>query len=398
MIIKSILDTDLYKLTMQNAVIKHFPNLKVKYKFTDRNKISFPDNFDLDIMSEVKEMEKLFLTRSEKEFLTYKCGDFLPPTYIDFLEGFRYDSSELNVKLDENNKLEIEITGYWYRTINWEVSLMALISELYFKQTGQRVDLFSVDNVAHDLEKAWLMVDHNAFFADFGTRRRYSYENQDRIIQLFMRKGGDNFVGTSNVHFAHKYNIKPIGTMAHEWIMAHAAIYGYKMANTLALENWVDVYGGRLGTALSDTYTTDVFFRTFDTKLSKLFDGVRHDSGDPFEFTDKVIAHYKSLGIDPMSKTIVFSDGLNTKLATEIKEYCVGKIKSSFGIGTHFTNDVGVIPLNMVIKISQVWVNGEWVNAVKLSDNVDKNTGDTTEVILSKQVLNIVSFKNMRIN
>jgi len=391
MIIRSLIDDDLYKLTMMNAVIKHFPTLKVRYKFTDRNKISFPDGFDDALRAEVKEMEKLKLTRPEKDFLNIKCGDFLPPTYVDFLNGFRYDSNELTITMDKDNKLEIEIEGYWYRTIKWEVSLMALISELYFNMTGEIVDLFDQGLMEHDAIKVNKLLLHNAFFADFGTRRRYSYENQDRIIKLFIEEGGDNFVGTSNVHFAHKYGIKPIGTMAHEWIMVHAALYGYKMANTMSLENWVDVYGGRLGTALSDTYTTDVFFKTFDTKLAKLFDGVRHDSGCPFKFTDKVIEHYKSLGIDPMTKTIVFSDGLNTKLATEIKEYCVGKIMSSFGIGTHFTNDVGVRPLNMVIKISQVWVNGEWINAVKLSDNVGKNTGDPDEVSLSKRVLHIAA-------
>lgn len=389
MIIKSILDSDLYKFTMMNAVVKHFPSLKVKYKFTDRNKISFPDGFDKDLINEVKEMEKLQLTNDEKIFLTEKCGDFLPPTFIDLLKGYRFDSNELKISLNDNNQLNIEIEGYWYSTILWEVPLMALISELYFIKTGQKVDLFDNDNVYHDIDKVTSMLSHNAFFADFGTRRRYSYENQDRIVTLFKRHGGDKFVGTSNVHFAMKYDLKPIGTMAHEWIMVHAAIYGYKMANTLASENWVDVYGGQLGTVLSDTYTTDVFFRTFDMKMSKLYDGVRHDSGDPFVFADKVITHYKSLGIDPMSKLIVFSDGLNTKLATEIKEYCVGKIMCSFGIGTHFTNDVGVTPLNMVIKIYQVWVNGEWVNAVKLSDDLGKNTGDPTEVELSKQVLHV---------
>jgi len=386
-----MIDDDLYKLTMQNAVIKHFPNLKVKYKFTDRNKISFPDGFDQDIMFEVKQMGYLKLLRSEYDFLNDKCGDFLPPTYVDFLNGFRYDSNEVTATLDKDNKLEIEIEGYWYRTIKWEVALMAMISELFFIKTGQKVNLFEVDNVANDVEKARMLVAHNAFFADFGTRRRYSYDNQDRIVQLFIKEGGSNFVGTSNVHLAHKCGIKPIGTMAHEWIMVHAALYGYKMANIMALNNWVDVYNGNLGTALSDTYTTDVFFRTFDTLQAKLFDGVRHDSGDAFKFTDRVIEHYKSLGIDPTTKTIVFSDGLNTKLATEIKEYCVGKIRSSFGIGTYFTNDLGVKPLNMVIKIWKVWINGEWVNAVKLSDNIGKNTGDSDEVALSKKELHIVA-------
>lgn len=393
-IINSILDTDLYKLTMMNAVVKHFPSLKVKYKFTDRNKISFPDGFDKELLEQVKSMEGLKLTRKEKRFLTRKCGDFLPPTFIDLLDGYRYDSNELKISLNEKNQLEIEIEGYWYRTILWEVPLMALISELYFKMTGQKVNLFDDANVVNDIEKAKLLVSHNAHFADFGTRRRYSFENQDRIVKLFKEEGGINFVGTSNVYFAMKYDINPIGTMAHEWIMVHAAIYGYKMANTMSLDNWVDVYNGDLGTALSDTYTTDVFFRTFDTKQSKLFDGVRHDSGDAFKFTDMVIKHYESLGIDPMSKVIVFSDGLNAKLAAEIKEYCVGKIKCSFGIGTHFTNDLkifGIIPLNMVIKISQVWVNGEWVNAVKLSDDLGKNTGDATEVGLSKQVLHVAA-------
>lgn len=387
MIIKSILDTDLYKLTMCQAVIQHFPDLKVRYKFIDRNKISYPDGFDELLIQEVKNMESLFLTKSEKKFLTEKCGSYLKPTFIDFIKGYRYDSNELNIKLDSENHLEISIEGYWYTTIMWEVTLMGLISELYFKSTGQIVDIQS--NTERDLIKLNQMVEHNAYLADFGSRRRYSLENQEHIVNLFSTTPNNIFVGTSNVYLAYKYGIKPIGTLAHEWIMTIGCIYGYKMANNIAMEKWVETYGGDLGTMLVDTFTTDVFLKSFDNKYSRLFDGVRHDSGDAFEFVDKFVNHYKKLGIDPMSKTIIFSDGLDIELATQIKEYCVGKIKSSFGIGTHLTNDVGVKPLNMVIKISEVFVNGEWYPAVKLSDNKGKNTGYSDEVDLCKKVLRI---------
>lgn len=386
-IIKSILDTDLYKLTMQQAVIQHFPRLKVKYKFIDRNKTVYPDGFDKILKKQVKEMQDLTLTKNEKKFLIEQCGSYLTPTYIDFLEGYRYDSSEIDIKLDSENHLDITIEGYWYRTINWEVVLMSLISELYFKETKQDVKLKSKKDA--DLEKLNSMILHNAYFADFGTRRRYSLENQERIVKLYTETTNSVFVGTSNVYLAYKYITKPIGTLAHEWIMVHSAIYGYKMANKMSMENWITTYGGRLGTMLVDTYTTDIFLKSFDSKYARLFDGVRHDSGDAFEFVDKVVAHYKSLHIDPMSKTIIFSDGLNIELATEIKEYCVGKIKSSFGIGTHLTNDVDVKPLNIVIKISDVLVNDEWIPAVKLSDNTSKNTGKTSEVELCKRILNI---------
>jgi nicotinate phosphoribosyltransferase len=171
--------------------------------------------------------------------------------------------------------------------------------------------------------------------------------------------------------------------------MAHGALFGYRMANKLALDHWVDVYGGSLGIALSDTYTTDSFLKSFDMRLAKLFDGVRQDSGDPFEFADKAIEHYKKMGIDPMSKVIVFSDSLNIEKAVAIKEYCVGKIKSSFGIGTHLTNDVGVKPMNIVIKLSGVKVNDELIPCIKLSDDKGKNMGDRKEIDLCKGMLRI---------
>ena len=388
-IVKSVLDTDLYKLTMQHAVIQCFPRQVVRYKFNDRNKLSYPDGFDKDVMEEVIKMESLQLTKDEKNWLSDSLGKFLPPTYIEFLNGFRFDSNEVNVSLDKDNKLNVEIEGYWFRTILWEVPLMAIISELYFKKTGQYVDIYDIDLKYKDLNKLEKMIYHNAYFADFGTRRRYSFENQDRIVQLFKHNSNHTFVGTSNVYLAFKHNLKSVGTHAHEWFMTIAAIYGYKVANKMALRYWQDVYKGDLGTALTDTFTTDSFFKSFDNVLSRQFDGVRHDSGCPFEFTDKVVNHYKTMGIDPMSKTIIFSDGLDSKVATDIKEYCVGKIKSAFGIGTNLTNDVGVKPLNIVIKVSEVLVDDNWVGAIKLSDVKGKNIGSEREIEICKYQLNI---------
>jgi len=233
---------------------------------------------------------------------------------------------------------------------------------------------------------------NNVYYADFGTRRRFSYGNQREVVhQMANEIGNHNFVGTSNVHFAHLFNIKPIGTHAHEWFSFHAAKYGYKMANYLAMENWTDVYRGNLGIALPDTFTTDVFFRSFDKKFAKLYDGVRQDSGKPNIFADKTLAHYKKLDIDPLSKTIIFSDSLNTEKAIAITDYCREKIKSSCGIGTFFTNDVGVTPLNMVIKMTEAKPEGEdWHHVIKLSDDEGKNTGDKKEIEIAKHVLNIV--------
>lgn len=388
-IIKSILDNDLYKFTMGNAVFKLFPRLMVSYKFTDRNNLSYPDGFDEKLKEQIQLLSDLSLSKGEKKFLERKCGKYLPPTYIDFLSGFKYDPSEVFVKLDEENKLHVQIEGYWYRTILWEVVLMSLISELYFRGTKQFIDVNSFENYQNIFHKAESMKEHNTYFADFGTRRRYSFDNQEKVVETLKNRGSHNFVGTSNVYLAYKYDIRPIGTHAHEWFMAHAAMYGYKMANKMALDNWVNVYRGDLGIALTDTFTTDAFLKSFDMKNAKLFDGVRHDSGDPFEFVDKIVRHYKDLNIDPMSKVIVFSDGLNYKLANGIKEYCAGKIMSSFGIGTHLTNDVGVKPLNIVIKIYKVLVDDEWVECVKLSDNSGKHAGSKEEVDLSKKLLKV---------
>jgi len=387
-IIRSIIDNDLYKFTMQQAVVKLFEWFKVKYAFINRGKTEFPEGFDLRLRQELKKMEKLALTNKEADFLSKRT--FLGPTYIDFLRSYRYDSSEIGITQDGGD-LTVTISGYWYRTILWEVPLMALISELYFQMTGEEID-DRKKREKNNHEKGKKFYQHSMKVADFGTRRRYSFDNQLEVVtdlQEVFDNGKPFLIGTSNVYIAMLRGLTPIGTHAHEWFMFHATVYGYQMANTKALENWVEVYQGDLGIALTDTYTTDVFFKTFNTKYSKLFDGVRHDSECPYTFTDKSVAHYKSQKIEPLSKTIVYSDGLNTDLAVEINDYCKGKIKDSYGIGTHFTNDVGVKALNMVIKITQVLVNGIWVDAVKLSDSETKHTGTKEEVKLCKDTLRI---------
>ncbi len=385
--IKSIIDNDLYKFTMQNAVIKIFPRAKVRYQFINRGKTPFPEGFAEQLRKEIAKMSELVLTNNEKDFLKKNCA-YLDPTYIDFLAGYRYDPSELGV-IQQGGDLQISIEGYWYRTILWEVPLMALISELFFKMTGQEIyDDAQIIDIARKKATGFNLLGISV--ADFGTRRRYSFENHDRIVKALKNYGKPSFIGTSNVYFAMKHNLIAVGTHAHEWFMFHAAKYGYKMANKLALENWVRVYRGDLGIALSDTFTSDVFFHAFDTKFAKLFDGVRQDSGDPIEFADKAVAHYKALKIDPMSKTIIFSDGLNPETVEKITKHCRGKIKISFGIGTNFTNDVGVKPLNIVIKITEAKPEGQdWIHTVKLSDTKGKYTGDEQSIKLCKEVLDI---------
>ena len=386
-IIDSIIDTDLYKFSMGQAILFKFPYTKVEYTFINRNDTKFPKNFDKELNRQIKYMEMISLKSDERKFL--KSISFLSPAYIDFLNGYRFDSSELNIWQDNDGRLNIKITGMWYRIVYWEVPLLSIISELYFIMSNQIVNINMFD--LYDIKKMRLMEEHNAYFSDFGTRRRFSYANQDRIIGLFAaNKTTKCFVGTSNVHFAMKHKIKAIGTMAHEWIMTHGALYGYRMANKLALDNWSDVYGGDLGTALTDTYTTTVFLKSFDMMHAKLWDGCRQDSGNPFDYVDKIINHYKNLRIDPMSKTIIFSNALDIDTAIKIKEYCVGKIKSAFGIGTNLSNDVGVKPLNMVIKLTKVKPEYEdWINVVKLSDDKGKNTGDKKEIENCKQILGI---------
>lgn len=384
---QSILDNDFYKFTMQYAVVKLYPDTLSKYEFINRGEHRFPAGFDKALKERIRQMSELALTAEEKEYLKISCP-YLNPAYLDFLQGYRYDPSEVNV-IQNDEELKVSIYGHWYRTILWEVPLLSLISELYYELTGQQreSDLKVIERLDAKMNA---YKELGVKIAEFGTRRRHSYEIQKLIDEALKKFSDSSYVGTSNVHFAMTTGVKPIGTHAHEWFMYHGARFGFRLANQVGLDRWVNAYHGDLGIALTDTYTTDVFFQYFNMKLAKLFDGVRHDSGDPVEFAEKVIAHYRKFDIDPLSKTIIFSDGLNLEKVQRIVEATQGKIGISFGIGTNLTNDTGLKPMNIVIKlVSVAEPDLPWTNVIKLSDDKGKHTGNPKMIRLCKEILEI---------
>ena len=386
-IIKSIIDNDFYKFTMQFGVTKLYPDVMARYKFINRGEHEFPDGFAEELQKEINAMASLSLTKDEKNFFTINCP-YLSPAYLDFLQGYRYDPNE--VKITQNGTdVEVHVEGYWYRTILWEVPILCLISEIFYKLTNaQRISNEEITKRTSD--KVDLYNRLGVTVAEFGTRRRHSYEVHDVVMKELTNHKGKSFVGTSNVHFAHKYGVKPIGTHAHEWFMFHGARYGFKIANSISLDRWVKVYYGDLGIALTDTYTSDVFFGQFDKKLSKLFDGVRHDSGDPIEFGEKTIAHYEKMGINPLFKTIIFSDGLNSEKVEMITKAFKGRIGLSFGIGTNLTNDTDLKPMNIVMKLTEISsIDIKWTGVVKLSDEKNKHTGTPRMIALAKEMLDL---------
>lgn len=388
-IIRSILDTDLYKFTTSYAYSKLFPRAFGEFEFVDRNNLHFPAGFDKLVRRELESMADLFLTKEEELFLKNKLP-YLPPTYIDFLKGYRFDPAEVEVEMIDG-KLSIRSSGLLYRITFWETPILAIVSELYFREMGVTPDVEYMERRL--IEKATLMREHGIVFSLFGMRRRFSFGVEDRITELLKLHSGSNFFGTSNVFLAYKHNLNPSGTHPHEWVQFHGSIYGYKMANYMAMENWINVYDGDLGTVLTDTFTTDVFLRNFSKKHAALFTSLRQDSGDPFAFTDKAIRRYEELRINPKLKYIVFSDSLDVEKALKIKNYCGDKIGASFGIGTNLTNDVGNenVPLNIVMKLFRCKMTEKesWQHCIKLSDVDGKHTGSPDEIKLALQTLGI---------
>ena len=380
-IIQSVLDTDLYKFTTSYAYSKLYPRAYGQFRFIDRGKTTYPQGFAEELKKELQEMSKLALTKDEASFLSRELP-YLPPTYIDFVRGFRFDPEEVKVEQDTEGHLSIIAEGLLYRVTLWETPILALVSELYYKMLGAQPDMEYTERTI--ISKARKLAEHGITFSMFGMRRRFSAAIEDRVTELLKEHAAGYLFGTSNVYYAYKHGLRVSGTHPHEWIQFHGAMFGYKMANYMAMEDWINVYDGDLGTVLTDTYTTDVFMRNFSKKHAMLFTSLRHDSGDPLQFTEKVIARYRELRVDPTIKYIICSDGLDPERAIEIANYCKGRIGASFGIGTNFSNDVGngVRPMNIVMKLwkCKMTEKERWNPCVKLSDVDGKHTDETEEI------------------
>lgn len=378
MIIQNILDTDLYKFTTSYAYIKLFPYAEGTFTFQDRDQTVYSEDFLKAVKKEIEKLREVKLTSEEQEFMTHHCR-FLPPVYWEWLASFRFNPEKICMELDTEGHLHLEVTDLLYKVTLYEVPLLAIISEVKNKFEHKSVDL---EVVKEKLATKITLSNDNALpFSEFGTRRRFSKEVHETVIKE-LKKQARYCTGTSNCYLAMKYNMRPMGTHPHEWFMFHGAQFGYKHANYMALENWVNVYDGDLGTALSDTYTSESFLSNFSRKQAKLFDGVRCDSGDEFQFVDQLIKRYQELGIDPTTKTIIFSNALDFPKALELFRYCKGRIRCSFGIGTNLTNDTGYAPANIVMKLSRCRMNAnqQWRECIKLSDDLGKHMGSITEV------------------
>ncbi|WP_185849068.1 nicotinate phosphoribosyltransferase [Blattabacterium cuenoti] len=385
-IVSSLLDNDFYKFTMQNAIIKLFPLVKAKYEFINRGKHSFPKNFAKILKENLNKMAYLKLSNEERIFLEKHCP-YLDSKYLDFLKKYQYNPKEVNI-FQKGENIRMYIEGLWSRTILWEVPLMAIISELYYKLTGAKnVSENKIISITKEKLKKYKKL--QVKIGEYGTRRRYSYQVHKLVLKILKEEGEPFFIGSSNLHLSHVFSIKPIGTHGHEWVMFHGAKYGFNIADRIAMENWLNIYKGNLGIALSDTYTSPIFFKNFNKKLSNIFKGVRHDSGDPIFFAKETIKHYKKLKINPTRKKIIFSDNLNPCKVAYISSFCKKKINTCFGIGTNFTNDVGFPSMNIVIKMVKALPEEKWISVVKLSNVKEKSTGKKNMIFLAKKILHI---------
>lgn len=376
-IVDSLLQNDAYKFSMGQAIYHQYSGYTTTWTFKCRNKdVKFTPAMVQEIDAQIKAYCNLRFRESELDYL--KNIKWIKEDYIDYLRIWRPRYEDFIISTDAECGLSIETTGTWLNTSMYEIPTLAIVNEVYFRMAYNYTELLSsfkdrLNNKFENLKNGhW----YAGTFSEFGLRRRLSGEAQELVVEKFSHlndtlHSASRFIGTSNVYLAKKYNLTPVGTMAHEWIMCtgqgnhkHNPAY----SNWYALNSWVKEYGILNGIALTDTITTDCFLRDFQLTYATLFSGVRHDSGDPFEWGNKMIEHYKSLGIDPKSKTLLFSDSLDFERADKLYRAFGKKTNVAFGIGTYLSNDTAVPPLNIVMKVTKC--NGQ--DVAKISDTEGK--------------------------
>lgn len=386
MIIESLLDTDLYKFTMMQCVLHQFPGADVEYRFRCRNAGVDLTTYMDEINAQIDNLCTLRFTDDELDYL----GNlrFIKHDFVDFLSLFQLKRKYIKV-FSDNGELNIHIKGPWLHTILFEIPVLAIVNETYFRHVAAGIDKAEGRRrLQAKIEMIKKEPDTDLIsLSDFGTRRRFSREWQKEVLETLKRELPVQFAGTSNVMYAKELGLLPIGTMAHEYLQACQAL-GPRLrdSQTYAFEMWAKEYRGDLGIALTDVYGIEPFIKDFDMYFCKLFDGVRQDSGDPFAWGERMIEHYRANRCDPSTKTFIFSDGLTFPRLLELFRRFKKRVRIGFGVGTNLMNDLGPEPLNIVIKM--VRANGQPV--AKISDTPGKSLcDDESYLTYLKQVFGI---------
>ena len=382
-IVTRFTDNDLYTFTCQYYILETYPRAEVEYSFFDRNGTAYPEGFDKLLREQIDAMAGVTATDEELRYMRDTCY-FLPLWYFTFLKGYRFNPSEVSISQDAEGHLDIKVRGKWFSAIMWEMPILSTISELMH---GLRGDFDKYDAVAEEKkarEKAERIFAGGLIMGDMGTRRRFSFDHQDMVVRVMKetyesKQWPGSFTGTSNVYLAMKYGTKCLGTMSHQLISFEETVSGIFECNFNVMKKFSDVYDGDNGIYLYDCFGDKVFFGNLSKRMAMMYKGLRVDSGNEEEQTEKIIAKYKSLGIDPATKQVVYSNGLNIERALQIHRYCAGRVQDSYGVGTFLTCDVtGAEPMNIVVKLTRgrITESREWHDCVKLSCDKGKTLGN----------------------
>ena len=391
-IISHLTDNDAYTFSCQYYVLQKYPRAEVEYTFFDRNHTVYPKGFTALVEEQLGYMTQVMITSEEIEFMKKKMY-YLPEWYFTFLRGYRFNPHEVTVSQDEQGHLDITVRGKWYSAIMWEMPILSIVSELMHNLRGERDAYDPKREAERTRQKAVEILTNGLVLGDMGTRRRFSFDHHDMVLrvmkEVYEQGGYDDddghhrwsgrFTGTSNVYLAMKHHLTPIGTMSHQLIQFEENVSGVFECNFNVMKKFSDVYDGDNGIYLYDCFGDKVFFNNLSKRMAMMFVGLRVDSGDENEQTDKIIEKYESLGINPATKQVVYSNGLDIEKAIRIHKYVNGRMQDSYGVGTFLTCDVAnAEPMNIVVKLtrSRITEKREWHDCVKLSCDKGKTTGN----------------------